>query len=323
VNDGMNAPRFSRIELKVQSMARRKANHQLLRVPWGRFRRAYDEYPRWQALALWSEAVIGRKGEVPSSVLSTLKKHCPEFVGPQLKESQPSARHLLEWVHTKRFGYAKKQCWLDALVFYGVRHPLSRGAWTYWEHCEKEWNRNRPASAPSFEQWWRSAQKWNLSNDTNSLVVARAVQEYLGWETLTLWLRPLFRTNISLPPHVMAELRSRYPEISRGNRVTARKDAGADSELRRRILSWGEEKFLSQARQEGWLDVLFEAVGSHPWHARVHAYGAYWVKEWFRSSLLRYPSFRQWEQAAANYIRSGAGPHPGSRHSPRPSLDIF
>jgi hypothetical protein len=55
VNDEMKAPRFSSIELKVEGMARRKANHQLLRVPWGRFRGAYDAYPRWQGLALWGE----------------------------------------------------------------------------------------------------------------------------------------------------------------------------------------------------------------------------------------------------------------------------
>jgi hypothetical protein len=59
VNDEMKAPRFSSIELKVEGMARRKANRQLLRVPWGRFRRAYDEYPRWQALALWGELLAG------------------------------------------------------------------------------------------------------------------------------------------------------------------------------------------------------------------------------------------------------------------------
>jgi len=33
VNDEMKAPRFSSIELKVEGMARRKANRQLLRVP--------------------------------------------------------------------------------------------------------------------------------------------------------------------------------------------------------------------------------------------------------------------------------------------------
>jgi hypothetical protein len=48
-----NHRRFSKTELKVQGIARRRADDQLLRVPWGRFRSAYEEYPRWHALALW------------------------------------------------------------------------------------------------------------------------------------------------------------------------------------------------------------------------------------------------------------------------------
>ena len=110
MNDGMNSPRFSRIELKVQGTARRKANHQLLCVPWGRFRRAYDEYPRWQALALWGEEVLGTRPPGQSSLLATLNKHCPDFVvgRSRLRQCDPLALNLLEWVHTHRFGYAKQ-----------------------------------------------------------------------------------------------------------------------------------------------------------------------------------------------------------------------
>ena len=141
VKDGMNTPRFSRVEVRVQAIASREAANQLLCVSWRTFRRAYEEYPRWQALALWGEALIGMKGHAPSSVLTTRKKHCPGFIEARRRSQQfePLALRLLEWAHTKRFRYAKEQSWLDALIFYGVRHPLSRGAWAYWEHCEKEW----------------------------------------------------------------------------------------------------------------------------------------------------------------------------------------
>jgi hypothetical protein len=46
VKRGMKAPRFSSVELRVQAIASRETNNQLLRVPWGRFRKAYEEYPR-------------------------------------------------------------------------------------------------------------------------------------------------------------------------------------------------------------------------------------------------------------------------------------
>src|ERR1700747_3208158 len=73
----MKAPRFSSVELRVQAIASREANNQLLSVPRGRFRKAYEEYPRWQALALWVEAVIGTERRPPSSLLATLKSIVP------------------------------------------------------------------------------------------------------------------------------------------------------------------------------------------------------------------------------------------------------
>ncbi|PYY03196.1 MAG: hypothetical protein DMG69_32955 [Acidobacteria bacterium] len=177
----MKAPRFSSLELRVQAIARRQANNQLLRVPWSRFRRAYEEYPRWQALALWGEAVSGTEDHAPSSVLATVKKRCPGFLegSAQPQHSGPLALRLLEWVHTERFGYAKQQGWLDALIFYGVRHPLSRAAWAYWEHFEKEWNRKRPAPLPRFERWWRLTLEWELFDRTDSSLVATAVEGYV------------------------------------------------------------------------------------------------------------------------------------------------
>jgi hypothetical protein len=77
VKNGMKAPRFSSFELRVQAIASREANNQLLRVTWDRFRMAYEEYPRWQALALWVEAVIGTERRPPSSLLATLKSIVP------------------------------------------------------------------------------------------------------------------------------------------------------------------------------------------------------------------------------------------------------
>ncbi len=96
VNDRMKTPRFSSIELKAQGMARRKANHQLLRVPWGTFRRAYEEYPRWQALALWGELVVGMGACGQSYLLATLNKHCRGFVAgrSRLRRSEPLALNL-------------------------------------------------------------------------------------------------------------------------------------------------------------------------------------------------------------------------------------
>lgn len=320
----MKAPRFSSIELKVQGMARRKANHQLLRVPWGRFHRAYDEYPRWQGMALWGELVAATGARGQSSVLATINKHCPGFVEgrSRLQQSTPLGLHLLEWVHTQRFGDAKQQCWLDALIFYGVRHPLSRGAWAYWEDCETKSKRKGTVSVPNFERWWRSALQRPFCEGANCAAVAAAVESYIEWEAFTLWLCPLFFSGVGLPRHAVSELKRRCPGICNFSDLNALRGTQTGSTKWRQIVKAGDDHVLSQARQEGWLSKLLEQVRSHPWHVRLHAYAARWKHDWTRSPVPPYPSLLRWKQAAAQYINSGPVPRSAGPCSPNPSSHI-
>jgi hypothetical protein len=324
VNDRMKALRFSRIELKVQGIARRKANHQLLRVPWDRFRRAYDEYPRWQGLALWGELLNGTGARGQSSVLATINKHCPGFVEgrSRLQRSTPLGLHLLEWVHTKKFDYAKRQGWLDALIFYGVRHPFSRGAWAYWEDYETKSNPKGTVSISSFERWWRTALQRPLCEAANCATVAAAVESYIEWEAFTLWLCPLFFSGIGLPQHALAELRRRCPGICDFSDLNALRGTQTGSTKWRQIAKARDHHVLSRARQEGWHSKLLEQVRSHPWHVRLHAYAARWKHDWTRSPVAPYPSLRQWKQAAAHYINSGPVPRSVGPYCPNASSHI-
>lgn len=321
VKNEMKAPRFSSVELRVQAIANREATKQLLRVPWGRFRRAYDEYPRWQALALWGEAVLGTGTRGHSSLLATLNKYCPGYVvgRSRLRQCEPLALNLLEWVHTQRFGYAKQEYWLDALIFYGVRHPLSRGAWAYWENSEAEWNRKRPVSVPTFERWWRSALQWPLCEEVACTAIAAAAKRYLDWEALRLWLRPIFFSSSGPPPHTLSELKRHFPHISNLNELTKIRDPKMRAGMWHRFVKVGDDRFLSEAREEGWLSNLVEHVRSHPWHVRMHAYAARWEKEWTGSRTLPYLSLREWEQAAASYIKPGGASRSCLGNSPKPS----
>ena len=158
----MSDRNFSKSELKVQAIARRRANAQLMRVPWLRFRKAYEEYPRWQALALWVQVVIAAGDSVPTWITDDLAKRCPGFVQHEATSHEPKLMglHLLEWVHKHEFASAKEEGWLDALTFYGVRHPRSQSAWAYWEHCEEEWSRRSLSSYPNFEEWLAAAAEY-------------------------------------------------------------------------------------------------------------------------------------------------------------------
>lgn len=319
VKDGANTPRSSKHELRVQALASRKAVNELLRVPWPRFRRAYEEYPRWQALALWGEAITGRNSHPPSLLVTTLKQNCPGFVQAHAQWRQSWALHLLDWVHTNRFGKAKRERWLSALIFYGARHPAARAAWAHWENCEREWGCKRPASFPSFERWWRSAQQQPICAAPSGSVIAVTAESLIEWEAFTLWLRPLFFGSIGLPPQVLSELKRCCPGIVNID-DQGRSRGGSRSSMWRRILAAGNDRLLSQARREGWLAVLLEQVRSHPWHVRTHAYAARWRKEWRQRPKPSYPSLREWKQVAAEYVTIGPASRSPGQRSPRASL---
>jgi hypothetical protein len=136
------------------------------------------------------------------------------------------------------------------------------------------------------------------------LAVNRAVERYIDWEALVLWLRPLFDTGLKLPPHVISELGRRCPGVCEVGGSGACESREARSKIWHRVMKWGKHHCLAQAREEGWLDSLLEQVRSHPWHVRMNAYTTHWAKEWPRSRALPYPSYSQWGQAAEAYVKA-------------------
>ena len=290
----MRDGKFSKSELKVQAIARRRANAQLLRVPWARFQKAYEEYPRWQALALWVQAVIAARDSVPVWLTHDLRKHCPGFVEHEETSHEPKAMslHLLEWAHNHEFGFARRQGWLDALTFYGVRHPRSECAWAYWEYCANHWSKNPPQALPTFDNWWRQAQKIMPYRD-----LGRAVEKYVDWEALALWLRPLLASDVKLPRRVISELKRRCPGILATQGCGTQSPDVDNSKIWRNLLNWGRNHCRLQAGKQGHLDLRHRAQ-FHPLHARLLSYAKHWARQQSRRSPRSYPSFREWQQNA-------------------------
>lgn len=303
----MNEPSFSKTELKVQAIASRRAKDQLMRVPWTKFRGAYEEYPRWQALALWAQAISSKQDGLPSWLAADLQKHCPGFMEHETasREQKPLALRLLEWVHNREFGYAKRQGWLNALTFYGVRHLRSERAWAYWEHCENEWNRKHSTEFPLFDEWWHTALQVKLRDEISYLEVAKAVETYIDWRALLLWLRPLFASDAKLLGHVKFELERRCPDIFDCQNPSKRQSTEKKPKIRQHLIRWGKRHCLMEPKQAGWIDLLLQGVRFHPRYVRFMAYGKHWAKERSRNRARPYPSFREWRQAADRYIDAG------------------
>lgn len=300
----INQPRFSNVETRVQAVARRQAIGQLMRVPWAKFRRAYEEYPRWQALALWTQAIIEAQNGIPSWLVTDLQKRCPDFIDHEedSQELELMSLHLLEWAHDHEFGYAKREGWLDALTFYGVRHPRSESVWAYWEQCNHEWNNRQPNVFPAFDEWWQQAPQRMLCDKISYCDLGEAVEKHLDWEALVLWLRPLFVSNITLPPHVTSEVKRRCLGILECQNSGASQGSQKKSKIWRHLIRWGKDHCLSDAKEAGRLGALLQRVQSHPLHVRLVIYGKRWAKAWPRNRSQAYPSFRQWRRAAYRYI---------------------
>jgi hypothetical protein len=304
VKHAMNEPRYSKTELKVQAIVKRRADGQLMRVPWPRFRKAYEEYPRWQALVLWVHAIVATHHGIPSWLVTDLQERCPGFIEHEALTPEPKLVDLglLEWVHNQEFGYAKRQGWLDALTFYGVRHPRSECAWAYWERCESQWSKDQPNTLPRFDEWWQKAQNMMLCDKISCCDVGQAVEKYLHWEALVLWLRPLFASNVKLPRHVMSELERRFPGILKKPNSGLRRGNQDNSMIWRRLIKWGNDHCLREAREADWLEFLLQRVRSHPRHVRLVSYEKQCAKHWRRNRPQPYPSFCEWQRSADRYI---------------------
>jgi len=293
---------YSPTELKVQAIARRRAEIQLMRVPWPRFRKAYEEYPRWHALILWTHAIVASQGRIPSWLIAYLRKRCPGLKFTEVGQPEPVDLRLSNWVRNHKFGYAKKEGWLDALTFYGVRRPRSERVWSYWEQCGRDWNKREPEVSPTFDVWWSDAQKMTLCDKLSYRDLGRAVEKYIDWEALVFWLRPLFTTNAKLPMHVMSELRRKFPGILTKHNSDMPRGDQENSKIWRRLTEWGNNHFSREAKEADSLELLLQRVQSHPLHVRLVHYGKYWEGEWSGNWARSYPSFPEWRRAADRYV---------------------
>lgn len=303
----MKTAKLSTLERRVGHIASRRARRQLMRVPWDRFHKAYEEYIRWQAFVLCARTVVECEGCTPFWLKAILRKRCPGFAEETARSNKPEllGLQLLPWIHNQTFGFSKDEGWLDALVFYGFRDIRAQGSWTYWEHCESEWRKRRPTSFPTFAQWRRSALNWKFQGDVSFAVVAKAVQKFIAFEAVAYWLRPLFQAEkFQLPAHVALELEQECPGLLEFvNRETS---SACENKSRswRRLFNWGRDNILVRANKEGWLDCVLRQVPIHPLHVRMVDYAELCCKSRQGNAALPYPYLRRWQRDMEGYVRA-------------------
>ena len=302
----MRTDNFSKPEKRLRHIASRRAHRQLMQVPWDRFHAAYEEYIEWQGFALWVRANVEAEGYFSARLEALLRKRCPSFVEEMDRSSRPdlTGLHLLSWVHNNVFHAARREGWLEALMFYGFRDIRSQGYWSYWEDCEKEWNRRQPKPFPTFRQWRRAALRRKLHDDLSCALVTKAADEYVEFETMLYWLRPLLEDPTrNLPVHVARELKKECPALLQ--LVSTYISSAYQRKLKNRqhLFNYAKKRLLAELGKERWPEIVLRQAHSHPRHLRFVDYAAVWMKSCRRHAAVRYPSFREWRQDAESYVR--------------------
>jgi hypothetical protein len=159
------------IERRVGEAALRTAEHEAARIPWPRLQQARQKYVAWEAYALWVRAIEEAEGNSLQGLARAVNKRCRGFSKLVAQEKLfPSGepplfwRDLERWIHTHIFGEIRREGWMNAAGYYAARDLTSLRNHAYWEYCERQWKRSKPAAYPSFPEWLKASEHCRMRN---------------------------------------------------------------------------------------------------------------------------------------------------------------
>jgi hypothetical protein len=125
-------------------------------------------------------------------------------------------------------------------------------------------------------------------------------QEYLGWREFYFWVRTLVEHAGRVPPEHLSLVEERCPDVfsisSKVQRPTG--DAG---QLMKRFAQWIDDEVAGAAGAEGWLNALRFYSVRHPRDLQAAGYYLDCADRWSVERTPRYPHFKSWLKAAAEF----------------------
>ena len=318
--------RTSKAEARVSEMARREADRCARRIPWQRLLESRQQYIEWNTFSLWAGAIAEAEGCVPGWLAEVVEKRCPGIFGTDVASEithqyAPLYRQISEWTKSNVLAQAKGEGWLQAVTFYAVRDPDFLRDCAYWQHCARQWKRDRPSAYPPFEEWSRASEQcrdedldFEMPEDKRRIIKVRreagaerfaaAVAQYMEWEAFTYWLRSLLESDTTLPGAVAKELQRRCPGFLECDRVLRGTLSPEDYTKRwKALLEWGENRFFGDIQKEGWFDALVSEARAHPRSVRTVDYWVfYWDERWSSNPHETYPTLEEWRRAADAFV---------------------
>src|SRR6516164_7947831 len=148
--------RPSKLETRVAGKARQMAEREAARVPWPQLQETREKFVAWEAFAFWVRAIEDAEGDIPQSLAPAVAKRCPGFLefAADRKRHHPDSpprfwSYLEEWIHERIFGKAWREGWMNAVGYYAARDLASLRNHAYWDYCERQWKRSKPAMPAS------------------------------------------------------------------------------------------------------------------------------------------------------------------------------
>jgi hypothetical protein len=131
---------------------------------------AVEKHVHWQVFALWARSALEELPQLPRGVERELQLKCPAF-----RKQFTSARHrpafeaLIQWIEKRYFTRARREGWLDALVYEADLHPRRQRAKDYWIDWENQWTLAGRHGYPPFSAWTRALDRYTFEPEEPDL----------------------------------------------------------------------------------------------------------------------------------------------------------
>ncbi|MGB8769893.1 MAG: hypothetical protein WCC92_09775 [Candidatus Korobacteraceae bacterium] len=312
--------------VRLQSLARNRADEQARRIPWQRLLEARNQYIDWQEFYQWVRSILDVENRIPDWVAEVLQNRCPGFLEAEkaltsrARRSRPLPLRLEDWIDDHVFAFAKQEGWFNAIAFYALRDPRYQRAEVCWSECVERWKKAKPLEYPSFEAWEALASRCDetahltarerKARASAKLVhpdrLADAVARYLDCEALAYWARHALERGSDPPAEVVRELEQRCPGYLEAGHKTRTQRSGDGEEHWQRLMLWAGDRFFQDAKSEGWFEAILVRVREHPRAIRTMEFSDYCSEIWSSDLPRPYPSFEQWRRDAASYVERAA-----------------
>jgi hypothetical protein len=288
---------------------------------------AREKYIEWEAFALWIRAIEEAEGKFPQRLDKVVDTHCRGF-SKFIAEKNHSRRgdptpiwcQLARWINEHIFGKIWREEWMNAVGYYAARDLTSLRNHAYWEFCEHQWERSKPAAYPSFSDWLKASEHCSdrvldecempeekrrlikLSRRVGARTLRNAVERYVKWEVFAYWARTALEADSPLHPSVEREVNRRCQGFLRADTAARAVKPTEEPHCRfNRMIKWIEDHEFTQARKRGWFDVVLYQARLHARHARLIDYWHACKERRSKGPSTRYISFTQWQRAADSY----------------------